>query len=161
MADTKKPMSFLRRWFKSTSRRTFVVYPILVIILELLIRGGHLVFVPWGVPLLPWGYLQFRLAGQYRTRRGGGGPGLDVPPERIVSTGIYAWTRNPMYLGHLIYIAGLAITFQSLPALLLLIGVLPWYRGRVRHDEERLEEMFGQEYLDYKSRVKRWLPGLF
>jgi len=65
---------FLRRWLKSTSRRTFVVYPLLIIVLELLIRGGHLVVNPWGLVLFPWGYLQFRLAGRYRTRRGGGVP---------------------------------------------------------------------------------------
>ena len=152
---------FLRRWLKSTSRRTFVVYPLLIIVLELLIRGGHLVVNPWGLVLFPWGYLQFRLAGRYRTRRGGGGPGMDVPPERLVTSGIYAWTRNPMYLGHFIYIAGLAITFYSLPALLLFFAVMPWYRKRTRRDEERLEELFGQEYLNYKQRVKLWLPGLF
>ena len=150
----------LRRWFKSTSNRTFIVYPVVIVLFELLIHGGELNVVPWGLLLLPWGYLQFRLSGEYRTRRGGGGPGLDNPPERIVDTGIYAWTRNPMYLGHLIFVTGLAISFWSLPALVLLVYLVFWFQGRVEGDEARLKEMFGADYVDYMRRVKRWIPGV-
>lgn len=150
----------IRRWFKSTSNRTFIVYPIIIILFELLIQGDALDVVAWGIPLLPWGYLQFRLCGSYRTRKGGGGPGLDNPPERIVDTGIYAWTRNPMYLGHLIFITGLAITFWSLPAVVLLVYLVVWFQGRVEDDEAHLKEMFGREYEDYMRRVKRWIPGI-
>ena len=62
----------------------------------------------WALPLLPWGYFQYHLVGRYRTRLGGGGPGLSNPPERIVEAGIYRWMRNPMYLGHIIFFVGLA-----------------------------------------------------
>ena len=151
----------IRRWFQSNSNRTFILYPGIIIVLELLIRKGQLQLFPWGIPLLMWGYLQFRLCGSYRNRHGGGGPGLKNPPQRIVQTGIYAWTRNPMYLGHFIYITGLAITFQSIPAIVLLIFTLIWYQPRVRRDENRLKELFGEEYEDYRRRVKRWIPGLF
>jgi protein-S-isoprenylcysteine O-methyltransferase Ste14 len=126
-----------------------------------LLHGGDIEFVVWGTPLLPWGYLQYRWCGRYRTRIGGGGPGIDIPPDRIVDTGPYAWVRNPMYLGHLIFMAGLAITFQSLPALLLLIFHLYWFHKRVREDEEHLQTIFGQDYISYMRRVKRWIPGLF
>jgi len=158
-SDTTRPRT-LTRWLKSTSRRTFVLYPVCIFVFELLIRWGDPVFVPWGLPLLVWGYLQYRLGGQYRTRMGGGGPGLSNPPERIVDTGIYAYTRNPMYLGHLIFMAGLAITFWSLAALALLIAHLPWYQRRVRGDEAHLESLFGVAYRDYAARVKRWIPGI-
>lgn len=150
----------IRRWFKSTSNRTFIVYPLVIILFELLIHDGRLNVVWWGLPLLPWGYLQFRLCGKYRTRRGGGGPGLDNPPERIVDTGIYAWTRNPMYLGHLIFVAGLAISFWSLPAVVLFVYLVIWFQGRVEGDEAHLMQLFGREYEDYMHRVKRWIPGI-
>ena len=41
----------------------------------------------------------------------GDATGMDVPPQRIISQGPYRFTRNPMYLGHLIFMAGLALTF--------------------------------------------------
>jgi protein-S-isoprenylcysteine O-methyltransferase Ste14 len=148
------------RWLKSTSRRTFILYPVLIIIMELLVHEGDLAFIWWGIPLLPWGYLQYRLCGKYRTAQGGGGPGLDNPPDNIVDSGIYAWTRNPMYLGHLIFMTGLAITFTSIPAMALLVFHMYWFQGRVKGDEAHLTNTFGQLYLDYMSRVKRWIPGL-
>jgi hypothetical protein len=114
----------LRRWLQSTSNRTFAVYPAVVIAVELLLNRGDLEIVPWAAPLLLWGYLQYRLCGNYRTRLGGGGPGLDVPPQRIVDSGIYRFIRNPMYLGHLIFMLGLALTFRSWLAVALLAWII-------------------------------------
>ena len=149
------------RFFKSTSKRTFIVYPVVLLLVEWLLQGENLSLQPWGAPLLPWGYLQYRLAGMYRTRLGGGGPGLRTPPERLVTTGIYAYTRNPMYLGHLIYITGLAILLRSYVGLLLLIIHVPWFHRRVAGDEQRMQDLFGDEYTAYAARVKRWVPGIF
>lgn len=161
MSEKTQQNGVIKHWLQSNSNRTFILYPVIIILLEWLGIQGHMKLEIWGVPLLFWGYLQFRLCGNYRNRYGGGGPGLKNPPERIVQTGIYAWTRNPMYLGHFIYITGLAITFQSIPAILLLIFLLAWNQPRVRRDEERLKELFGAEYEDYRQRVKRWIPGVF
>lgn len=149
------------RWLKSTSRRTFVVYPVAIAAIELALNGGDLPFVPWGVLLLIWGYLQYRFGGEYRTKHGGGGPGIEVPPERIVDTGIYAYIRNPMYLGHLIFMAGLAVTFESWAAVALLAFHLYWFDTRVREDEAHLEALFGDAYRAYKARTKRWLPYIY
>lgn len=151
----------LHQWIRKTSSRVFVVYPAAIVLLELLIDQGKPALFAWGLPLIPWGYLQFRLSGLYRNHSGGGGPGFDVPPERLVTTGIFAWTRNPMYLGQMIYMTGFAITFQSLAGIVLLVYHCFWYSARVREDENRLAQMFGQSYLDYKAQVKRWIPGLF
>ena len=150
----------LGRWLKSTSNRSFALYPVCVLAIELALRGSDLAFVPWGVPLLIWGYLQYRLVGRYRSHTGGGGPGLDVPPLRIVDQGPYRHLRNPMYLGHLIFMTGLAITFRSLPAAALLAFHMVWFHMRVLEDERHLEEIFGSEYASYKMRVKRWIPGI-
>jgi protein-S-isoprenylcysteine O-methyltransferase Ste14 len=76
----------------------------------------------WALALLAWGYLQYRWVGTYRTRLGGGGPGVSVPPERIVVEGPYRWVRNPMYLGHPVFLAGLALFGASYRE----------YRGRVK-----------------------------
>jgi len=141
--------------------RTFVVYPIVVVVWELMLNDGRLQPDPWFLPLLAWGYLQYRLIGRYRIRRGGGGPGMDTPPERLVTSGPFAWCRNPMYLGHIVFLLGLALSLRSVLAALIALATAVWFQFRVQRDERRLGERFGQPYLDYAARVKRWIPGLF
>ncbi|MSP94390.1 MAG: isoprenylcysteine carboxylmethyltransferase family protein [Alphaproteobacteria bacterium] len=153
-------MRDFQRWLKSTSKRTFIVYPIAVILFQLAINRGYLDVRPWGAVFLLWGYLQYRLIGRYRVRRGGGGPGLEVPPDRIVADGPYRYTRNPMYLGHLIFMLGLFVTFSSWLAAALLVFHMAWFHSRVLKDEASLERRFGDAYRSYKKRVKRWIPGL-
>ena len=157
----KKRVNPVLRWLQSTSKRTFVLYPILIIAFQYVWTRGQIEFQPWGLLLLAWGYLQYRLAGNYRTRIGGGGPGIEVPPDRIVDSGIYAYTRNPMYLGHMIFMLGLAVTFWSWLALLLLGLHVIWFERRAMEDEARLKEIFGQPYADYHRRVKRWIPYVY
>ena len=108
-----------------------------------------------------WGYMQYRLCGRYRFARGGGGPGLETPPERLVSTGLYAYSRNPMYLGHIIFLVGLTLTLESWFAALITAGTTIWFHVRVVGDEKKLIARLGQPYVDYLSSVKRWIPGLF
>jgi protein-S-isoprenylcysteine O-methyltransferase Ste14 len=127
---------------------------------ELALRGGALAVQPWFAPLLLWCYLQYKLVGRYRIRRGGGGPGMEMPPERLVTSGPFALCRNPMYLGHIIFLIGLALTLQSLLGGLIALATIVWFQLRVVRDERRLRERFGQPYVDYTRRVKRWLPGL-
>jgi protein-S-isoprenylcysteine O-methyltransferase Ste14 len=149
-----------QRLLTSTPLHTFVLLPLIVVACELILRGGTLVFAPWGVPLLAWGYAQYRLVGKFRTAHGGGGPGIDVPPTRIVTEGPFRLSRNPMYLGHLIFMLGLAVTLRSYVALALLVLRAIWFHRRVVADEARLAERFGAAYIDYARRVKRWLPGI-
>lgn len=139
---------------RSTSTRTFVLYPVLVAAeLALTGRRPHL---RW-LPILAWGYLQYRLAGRYRSRIGGGGPGMSNPPERLVTSGIYGVSRNPMYLGHQIFLAGLALVDPS-PVTVALFGLhVAWFDTRAQRDEERLVAQFGPAYESYRDRVPRWL----
>jgi protein-S-isoprenylcysteine O-methyltransferase Ste14 len=150
----------LPSFFASTPLHTFVLLPLIVVACELILRGGTLAFDAWGVPFLIVGYAQYRLVGQFRSRHGGGGPGVDVPPTRVVTEGPFRFTRNPMYLGHLIFMLGLAVTFRSYVALALLALRAIWFHRRVVADEARLIERFGAEYADYMRRVKRWVPGV-
>jgi Phospholipid methyltransferase len=150
----------VRRWLGSTSNRTFIAWPVALFAAEALLQQGVPAIHAWGLPLLAWGYLQYRLVGNYRARIGGGGPGIAIPPERIVESGPYRWVRNPMYLGHLIFFAGLALTLGSWIALAVLAFHAFWFDRRVREDEERLLGLFGDPYREYCRRVKRWIPGL-
>jgi protein-S-isoprenylcysteine O-methyltransferase Ste14 len=86
----------------------------------------------------------------------------DVKPWKttsaIVDDGVYAFTRNPMYLGMALFYAGLGLLFSSLGAFLLLPMLIAIIQTQVIAREERyLEGKFGDEYRTYKSRVRRWL----
>jgi protein-S-isoprenylcysteine O-methyltransferase Ste14 len=65
-----------------------------------------------------------------------------------------------MYLGHIIFMLGLALTLRSLVALAILVLRAIWFHRRVLADEARLTARFGAEYTDYTRRVKRWVPGV-
>jgi protein-S-isoprenylcysteine O-methyltransferase Ste14 len=149
-----------RKWIGSTSNRTFIAWPLVLFSAEALLRQAWPPIHPWALPLLAWGYLQYKLVGTYRTREGGGGPGISVPPDRIVDEGPYRVVRNPMYLGHLIFLAGLALVLGSWIAAAVFAFHAVWFDRRVREDEERLEARFGDAYRDYGRRVTRWIPGV-
>jgi protein-S-isoprenylcysteine O-methyltransferase Ste14 len=149
------------RRLRSTSFRTFVLYPFVITVWEWLANAGSLRIQLWYLPLLLWGYLQYRLAGNYRIRYGGGGPGMETPPERLVVTGPFAWCRNPMYLGHIVFLLGLTLTLQSAFAAVITVAIAVWFQFRVRRDEARLREQFGEPYEEYSAHVRRWIPGLF
>jgi protein-S-isoprenylcysteine O-methyltransferase Ste14 len=151
-------MDWLLHWLKRTPVMTFILCPLAVIAFEFAWHGSRPVFVPWGLPLLAWGYLQYKLIGRYRGQRAAGGPGMDTMPAHILQEGPYRLTRNPMYLGHLIFLTGLAVTFWSWFAVVLLAARAVWFHRRVLYDERRLEAAFGPDYDAYRACVKRWIP---
>jgi protein-S-isoprenylcysteine O-methyltransferase Ste14 len=139
----------------STSTRTFVLLPAAVLAEQAVARRP---LRPRWLPVLAWGYLQYRLAGDYRITRAGGPPGLSQGyPDRLVTTGIYARTRNPMYLGHLVFTTGLVLATGSPVAAVALAALGPWFDRRAAHDEERLALRFGRPYEVYRDSVPRWL----
>ncbi len=148
----------MRLSLRSTSTRTFLGIPAVVLAEQMLSRRQ--VHLRWA-PVLAWGYLQYRLSGGYRIARAGGPPGMSQgQPDALVTTGIYAHTRNPMYLGHLIFLAGLTLVTRSPVALGVTAGLLHWFDERARTDDARLRMIFGEPYRQYAEQVPRWLPGL-
>lgn len=76
----------------------------------------------------------------------------------VATGGIYAWTRNPMYLGTLLAFAGLGLAWP-LTWLVLLIPLLAFglFKLAITREEAFLERRFGAEYSAYKARVRRWI----
>lgn len=79
-------------------------------------------------------------------------------PAAFVAQAPYTWTRNPMYLGLATALIGLAIFFSSIAMLLapaVFFAVID--RMVIPREEETMERLFGQDYADYKNRVRRWI----
>ena len=80
------------------------------------------------------------------------------PTTAIVTGGPYRFTRNPLYLSMTLIYGGITALANALPAALLLPVVLHiMRRGVIEREESYLERKFGDEYLDYKARVRRWI----
>lgn len=80
------------------------------------------------------------------------------PARVLVTTGIYRWTRNPIYVGFFLMYGGIGVAAQSPWTLILTLPLAITIRyGVVAREEAYLERRFGDAYLDYKRRVRRWL----
>lgn len=76
----------------------------------------------------------------------------------MVTSGMYRVSRNPMYLGMLLLLIGWAILLGSLsPFLIAPLFVLVINHQQIRHEEVVLLDKFGQEYKEYKEKVRRWI----
>ncbi len=97
-----------------------------------------------------WPFLQFRKSGQ--------DPTPWTPTLEIVVSGPYKFTRNPMYLGMILFCIGFAIILSD-AWILILTPVCGWliYNLAIRHEEVYLEEKFGDSYRAYQNRVRRWI----
>jgi protein-S-isoprenylcysteine O-methyltransferase Ste14 len=80
------------------------------------------------------------------------------PPRALVQTGLYRYTRNPMYVAVALLLAGWAVTFAS-PALGVYAAIvaLGLHLRVVLGEEPRLERLHGDAWRAYAKRVPRWL----
>jgi protein-S-isoprenylcysteine O-methyltransferase Ste14 len=80
------------------------------------------------------------------------------PISKIVQTGVFSISRNPLYLGIVIALSGIALVLNALWILVLLIAAMILCHFVLIAPEERyLKNKFGQEYLAYAASVRRWL----
>ncbi len=83
-------------------------------------------------------------------------PGL--PTSKLVTTGVFAVSRNPIYLGGVCLLAGIALVFNLTWSLLLLFPAIAACHTLLIAPEERyLAAKFGAEYTQYTASVRRWL----
>ncbi len=112
------------------------------------LAGGLLLLA--GIVLMVWAALEFR---RHRT---------SIRPDRgsdsLLLVGPYAFSRNPIYLGEAIAMAGAAIVTNKLWLLLVVpLFVALVVRLAIRREESYLERRFGAPYVDYLLRVRRWI----
>ena len=117
--------------------------------------GGWAVMAGWGLvatglALALWAAVAFRRA---RTTIV---PHLD--PAALVTTGPYGLSRNPIYLGDALVLAGLCLVWRA-PAALPLVALFVWVVTVrfIRPEEARLSDGFGAAFHDWEARVRRWI----
>lgn len=82
-------------------------------------------------------------------------------PEKasvLVTSGVYIFSRNPMYLAMFLILLGGLIKFGE-PAGLIVLIFYVWYMNefQIKPEEETMEQKFGEEFLEYKKEVRRWI----
>ena len=81
--------------------------------------------------------------------------------HRLITGGIYRSVRHPSYTGSLLSFFGLGLCFSSyLSLLVIVVPIFSAFLYRVRIEEKALTEAFGEEYVEYCSSTKRFVPGI-
>ena len=115
-------------------------------------RTAGVLLIAAGVLVAVLGVLEFRRADTTVN---------PMSPERasnVVTSGVYRWSRNPMYLGMASVLAGLALAVGSATGLLVTAGFCAYLsRFQIAPEERRLLEAFGEPYARYLRQVRRWL----
>jgi protein-S-isoprenylcysteine O-methyltransferase Ste14 len=76
----------------------------------------------------------------------------------LVTTGMYRFTRNPIYLGDFLILIGWAVYLSNLAALVVTpLFILYINRFQIRPEETAMLELFGDQFAEFKSRVRRWI----
>ena len=79
-------------------------------------------------------------------------------PQKLVTTGLFRYSRNPIYLGFSLALFGVAIVLGNIIALdgflAFIIAANLWY---IPFEEAEMEKQFGEAYITYKKKVRRWL----
>lgn len=112
----------------------------------------------WGVPIMAIGILiavisQVDMGRSWRI----GVPETREESQGLITGGLYQFSRNPIYVGIMIFVVGALVVAPG--PLTLISLVLSWLLiGQIIAAEEKfLETAFGDAYADYRSRVRRWL----
>lgn len=80
--------------------------------------------------------------------------------NQLVTTGIYSHVRHPQYLGFLLITLGMNVLWVTLSTLLLWPVLAFLYYRLAKEEDNQMEEKFGEEFLEYKSKVPTFIPKL-
>ena len=78
--------------------------------------------------------------------------------NKLVTSGIFKYSRNPMYLGMLMIVLSTSIFYLNVYSILTPLLFILWInKFQIKREEEFLIEKFGDEYLSYKKKTRRWI----
>lgn len=80
----------------------------------------------------------------------------------LITAGPYAYVRNPIYLGAILMISGLYISFGSwIAALVAIVPTIFMHSWHIKYEEEFMVEQFGNTFLEYKSKIPALVPNIW
>ncbi len=102
----------------------------------------------------------FAFWGKYSMNRVWGIPGMhSAKQNKVVTSGAFALSRNPIYVGIILIFLGFSIAIRSWLIILRLPLFIYLYRS-IKKEEKILEDEFGKDYIEYKSKTPRFLFGI-
>lgn len=102
-----------------------------------------------GLSLLLWSLISFGRS--FRV-------GIDVEhPDKLITSGIFAHSRNPIYVAFAMILLGQFLIFPNWILLLYILAGTWLFHRQVLREEEYLKKHYGSEYLEYSSRVRRYI----
>jgi len=112
-------------------------------------------WVGWGLSAL--GFILGVLALiEFRRHRAATDP--KRPSQSFVTSGIYRYTRNPIYLGFVFILIGLPLNMGNYWGIILTWPLVTFMKNMViKREESQMEKKFKEQYTAYRSRVRRWL----
>lgn len=129
-------------------------------ILALVAPGPVIATAPWtwlGAALAILGP-SLAVAGARQFRKLGTNIKTFDDPDVLVTSGLFAISRNPMYLGFLLLLAGAALLMgratPAAPVLAFFLAAQVWY---IPFEERAMARRFGADYAAYRARVRRWI----
>jgi protein-S-isoprenylcysteine O-methyltransferase Ste14 len=137
----------------------FFLAIVIMVLLHFTLPGATVLTIPWSLlGVLPLGVgIVLNLAADSSFKR----HQTSVKPleesTALITNGVFRLTRHPMYLGFVLILLGIAMLLGSLtpfvivPAFAVFMDIV-----FMRHEEKKLEETFGEAWLSYKARVRRW-----
>jgi len=135
---------------------TFLVLIILNIILHYFIPIKQIIPFPYkyiGIVFFIFGWIPNIWLGITKSHVPAG-----ETPSKLITSGLFRYSRNPNYFGMFIALIGEAIFLGSLITLIIpILFIIFVYYFNVRFEEMILEKRFGKKYLNYKKRVRRWI----
>lgn len=115
-------------------------------------RAGAMIIGAVGLGISMAGVITFKRA------RTTSDPRKPADASVLVTSGIYRYTRNPMYLGVLLVLIGWGVLLGNVLALICALVFVPYIsRYQIQPEERLLQDKFGEPFVSYKAAVRRWI----
>jgi protein-S-isoprenylcysteine O-methyltransferase Ste14 len=82
-------------------------------------------------------------------------------PPRLVDSGVYSWSRHPMYLGTILFCLAFLFISVSLVSIIIWIAFFIFYNEVATYEEKSLIQILGDQYIAYQKRVSKWFPRIY